>query len=148
MRDTVIILNDLIKISRDGELGFLQAAEHVQNQELKSLFQEKAEGCRHAVHVLQNYISDLDGEPMDTGSMLGAMHRGWVNIKSMVTGHDDHAILVECARGEDAAQKTYEDALKENLPDTIRTVIQHQYNEVQANHALVSSLCDRYATAV
>lgn len=148
MKDTVKILNDLIKISKDGELGFLQAADHVQDQELKSLFQEKATGCRHAIHVLQNHISDLSGEPMDTGSMLGAVHRGWINVKSMVTGHDDHAILVECARGEDAAQKTYEEALKEDLPANLRDVIQHQCNEVQANHALIKSLCDRYALAI
>lgn len=147
MKDTVTLLNDLIKISKDGELGFLQAAEHVHNQDLKSMFQEKAEGCRHAIHVLQNHITDLDGEPMDTGSMLGALHRGWVNIKSTLTGHDDHAILVECERGEDAAKKVYKEALNENLPREIRVTIQHQFDGVQANHDLICALRDRYATA-
>ena len=39
--------------------------------------------------------------------MAGALHRGWVDVKSAVTDHSDHAILAECERGEDAAKKNY-----------------------------------------
>lgn len=144
MENVVTVLNDLIKISKDGELGFLQAAENVQDQKLKSIFQEKAEGCRQAIHTLQSHINDLGSEATDTGSMLGAMHRGWVNVKSILTGYDDHAILIECKRGEDEAKKTYENALKENLPEDIRTTVQHQCEGVQANSDLIDSLCKQY----
>jgi len=29
------------------------------------------------------------------------MHRAWINIKSAITGMNEHAVLAECERGED-----------------------------------------------
>jgi uncharacterized protein (TIGR02284 family) len=41
------------------------------------------------------------------GSAMGAMHRGWVSIKSKLTTYDDKAVLEEAERGEDNAKARY-----------------------------------------
>ena len=41
-----------------------------------------------------------DSEPDNTGSIGGALHRGWIDLKSALGG-GDHAILAATETGED-----------------------------------------------
>jgi uncharacterized protein (TIGR02284 family) len=68
------------------------------------------------------------------------MHRAWTNIKSVITGMNEHAVLSECERGEDAAMAAYEAALKKRLPTDVRTLVERQYQGVKANHESVRNL--------
>ena len=84
----------------------------------------------------------LGGDPEKSGSVAGSLHRGWLNLKSALTGKDDHAVCRR-ERGEDGAVKNYKDALaKNNLPGDLRTIIQRQFAQVQAAHDQVGSLRD------
>ena len=142
-------LNNLIETSKDGEQGFRTSAENAQNAELKQLFMRRAEDCARGAAELQAIVARLGEEPEDSGSVAGAIHRGWVNLKAAVANRDDLAILEECERGEDVAKAAYRSALeKTDLPAEIRTVVQKQYDGVLRNHDEVRNLRDRYkATA-
>ena len=72
--------------------------------------------------------------------MSAAIHRGWMDIKSLVTGRDEEAILNECERGEDYAKEAYTDALKTNLPANIADVIGQQSQTILAAHNRIKSL--------
>jgi uncharacterized protein (TIGR02284 family) len=85
-------------------------------------------------------VRSLGGEPAQGGSIGGSMHRGWTNIKSAITGMNEHAVLAECERGEDAAKAAYEAALQKNLPADVRTILDRQYQGVKANHDRVRNL--------
>ncbi|MGI4852348.1 MAG: PA2169 family four-helix-bundle protein [Janthinobacterium lividum] len=142
--NVVSVLNKLIKTSKDGEQGFRNAAENVSNESLKQMFLEKAQGCKAAAQELQLHVTHEGEEPEESGSIMGAIHRGWMNVKSTIAGQDDHAILAECERGEDVAKATYANALKEDLPSDIRAVVQHQYQGVLSNHDQIRDLRDSY----
>ena len=76
MADQIIsILNDLVETSKDGEEGFRAAAEDPVNAELQALFLQRAEDCRSSVVDLQQFTTQLGGEPEKSGSIAGAMHR-------------------------------------------------------------------------
>lgn len=138
------ILNDLVETSRDGEKGFRTAAEDTKNAELKAVFLRRAQDCAKGAADLQQLVTRLGGHAEEGGSVAGAVHRGWVNLKSAVSGRDDLAILEECERGEDVAKAKYRKALEETLPDDIRVVVQRQYDGVMRNHDQVRDLRDRY----
>ena len=142
--DTRSVLNDLIETSKDGEKGFTRCAEETTNPQLKSIFLEGAERCRTGARQLQERVVALGGKPETGGSALGAAHRGWVDLKSAVTGRDDKAILEECERGEDVAKARYAAALKKDLPADIRSLVEQQYKGVIANHDRVKALRDQY----
>jgi uncharacterized protein (TIGR02284 family) len=67
-----------------------------------------------AVNELQAKVRSLGGDPERRGSVSGSLHRGWVNLKSTITGMSEEAVLAECERGEDVAKRAYEDALKKD----------------------------------
>jgi uncharacterized protein (TIGR02284 family) len=138
--DVISTLNNLITTSRDGEEGFRTCAENVKNPTLKAFFEQKAERCREGAVQLQQIVREMGGDPETGGSMSGAMHRFWMNIRGTISSMGDHAILDECERGEDSAKEAYEDALRAELPGDVRRVIENQYREVKTNHDRVKEL--------
>ena len=143
--DVIATLNDLIETSRDGEEGFRQCAGTVKNPNLKPFFDQKAERCREAVTQLTQIVREMGGDPEKSGSLSGTMHRFWVGLRGSISTMSDHAILAECERGEDAARRSYEKALAQDLPGDLRRVVERQYAEVKANHDKVREM--RNATA-
>jgi uncharacterized protein (TIGR02284 family) len=138
--DLISTLNDLIETSKDGEQGFRECANSVKSANLKAMFTEAGERCAQAATELQNKVRELGGNAESAGSMSGSLHRAWVNIKSTITGMDEAAILAECERGEDVAKNSYEAALRKDLPDGVRSIIERQYQGVKQNHDRVRML--------
>lgn len=140
------VLNSLIETCKDGQEGFRSAAEDVENPALKSLFSELSMQREQFASELQVLVRGFGEEYEKSGSVAGAMHRGWIDLKSALSSGDDHSVLVECERGEDSAVAEYQDALEhDELPENIQHAIQRQYIEVQAAHDRVRDLRDRLA---
>jgi uncharacterized protein (TIGR02284 family) len=145
--DIVDTVNRLIEVSKDGELGFRSAAESVNSMELQRLLLARAEACANAVAQLQLIVVQQGGRAGEHGSVTGALHRGWVAVRSTLSGQSDLAVLEECERGEDAALAAYRDATQTDLPLDVRLVVENQYAGVKQNHALIRSLRDRARVA-
>lgn len=143
-KDVIDALQDLVECCKDGEYGFRTSAEQATSSELKSVFQQRADDCRRGADELNAKIRALGGKAEDSGSALGAMHRGWVSVKSTLSTYDDKAVLEECERGEDNAMARYRKALKQQLPDDVRQVVERQAQAVQRNHDQVKRLRDQY----
>jgi dihydroorotate dehydrogenase (fumarate) len=105
------VLSHLIEVCKDGERGFLAAAERVGAPGLKSLFTElAAERARFAADLVP-HLQRLGGHADEDGTSAGTLHRGWIGLKGLVPGHHDHTIVTEAKRGEHAALSAYVDAL-------------------------------------
>lgn len=143
----ISVLNSLIETCKDGELGFKTAAEGLKSSSTKAKFLEYSRQRGEMVVELQSEVRRLGGDPEKSGSVSGSLHRGWLDIKSVITGKDDHAIIAEAERGEDVAKAAYETALKEALPATAQTVVQQQAAKVKLAHDTVRDLRDREKVA-
>jgi uncharacterized protein (TIGR02284 family) len=138
--EVISTLNNLIETARDGQNGFQTAAEGVKNSDLKSLFYAYSQERARFVGELQDEVRRLGGDPETTGSVAATLHRGWIDIKSAVTGGDEGSIISECERGEDSALKNYDAALEVDLPANIRSIIERQYVQVKDAHDQIRSL--------
>ena len=138
--DAISYLNNLIETCKDGQNGFQTAADGVQRSDLKTLFHTYAQQRAQFAAELQSEVRHLGGDPEKTGSVAATLHRGWINIKSAVTGKDDHAVIAECERGEDSAVNNYEEALKANLPANVRSIIQRQFTQIKEAHDRIRAL--------
>ena len=133
-------LNDLIETCKDGEQGFRTAAEAVQDTELRTLFNMYAQQRARFGGELNNEVLHRGGDPAKSGHVSATFHRGWINLKSMVTGKDDAAIVNECERGEDSAVANYQAALKKTLPSDLLAIVEEQYREVKQAHDTIRDL--------
>ena len=136
----ISVLNGLIETCKDGQVGFQTAAEGVKSAILKTLFSEFSLQRAQFAGVLQQEVNRMGGSPETSGSVSASLHRGWINIKSAVTGKDESAIVAECERGEDSARDAYQKALKEHLPVDVRSIVESQFLEVKQAHDQVRSL--------
>lgn len=128
-------LNDLIKIAKDGQEGFRSASENVRDSSLKTVFSGYSLQRAKFAGELQQLVIHLGEKEEKKSDLIGAVHRGWINLKGAITKGDDHAILSECERGEDAAVDAYKHALEnDDLPRNIRDTLTAQFAEVKAAH--------------
>lgn len=145
--DVIDVLKDLVECSKDGEYGFRACAEQAKREDLKSTFLQRADDCRRAAQELNECLRNYGASIEDGGSAMGAMHRGWVAIKSKLTAYDDKAVLEEAERGEDNAKARYTKALQKNLPADVRALVERQLQGVQRNHDQVKLLRDQFRAA-
>ena len=141
-KDYISTLNNLIETCKDGEQGFRKDAENVKRSDLRTLFSEYATQRSQFASELQMEVTRLGGDAEKSGSVSGALHRGWMNVKGAVTSKDDHSILEEAERGEDSAVKNYQEALGEDLPRDLRAIVEKQYQWIQQAHQRIRSLRD------
>ena len=148
MSNPVSILNDLIETLKDGQEGFRAAAEDVDSSNLKTLFGELSLQRSKFAGELQMLARTLSGEePEKSGSVAGAVHRGWIDLKAALVSRNEHAILAECERGEDSAVAAYRDALDSgSLPSSVVTAVQVQADAVKAAHDRIRDLRDATAS--
>ena len=144
------VLEDLIETLEDGANGFEQAADLLRDGEgahpLASEMRDLAEQRRRFSAELRE-IAAKNGDPVEeAGSVGGAIHRAWMELKDGATGADSHAILAAAETGEDHAVSEYEDALdRDDLVGAAREAVIRQANSIRAAHDKVKGLRDGLA---
>jgi uncharacterized protein (TIGR02284 family) len=140
---TLKTLNDLIEVLKDGEQGFKTAASDVKAPELSLVFTRYAVQRAEFASALQARVLDLGADVEKSGSIVGTIHRGWINLKSALSTNEPHAVLAEAERGEDSAVAAYRKALEVPSPDAAtQDIVSRQYADVKAAHDHVKMLRD------
>ena len=145
---TTRTLNDLIETCKGGMKGYETAAGRVEDPQLKSEFsrlsQHRATFANELESTARQYgitaqnDNTIEGVAMDAPS---AMHRGWMNLKSAITGNSNEAILSECENGDAAALETYEEALAvQTLPLDLINLIEKQHQQILEAKNHITSL--------
>ncbi len=138
--ETIEHLNALIAAARDGEEGYRNAAEHVNDTHFQTVFAEYAKQRAGFVHDLQAEVKRLGGEPDASGTMIAAVHRGWLDLKSVLTGGNAASIVAACETGEDSAAAAYERVVNLDISGEARTLIEKQWNQIQEAHRRMLNL--------
>jgi uncharacterized protein (TIGR02284 family) len=132
---TIQDLQDLTQICHDGELGYLTAAEHVGNSQLKTVFTNYAKQRTGFVRDLQAEVQRLGGAPLDPSSLIGTLHRGWIDLKAVVSGGSGEAIVAACETGEDHAAAAYERVVDLELSGQTNAIVEKQWEAIKEAHA-------------
>ncbi|RKP44890.1 PA2169 family four-helix-bundle protein [Trinickia fusca] len=140
----IAVLNDLAETSKDSERDFRKAAGETLSRQLRPLFTSRANDCSHDALELGDIVARLGGRPHTHGTLTGALHRGWLDLRTVFAARDDREIIEERTKGEELARKHYREALDEDLPADVRLIVERQYRGVLYNHARLDELRVRY----
>lgn len=133
-------LNHLIEVSKDGEKGYLAASEDSPDPSTKDLLLRFSEVRGKFVQELQP-LAALGGEtPKDSGSIQGAIHRGWINLKSTLASRETLAVLEECEVGDSHAFKVYTEAIATKTLGQAESVVQNQLDRISADLSQIKLL--------
>jgi uncharacterized protein (TIGR02284 family) len=129
------VTTDLIQTLKDGQKGFADAAERLAESDradlaptFAELSAQRAEFARELETMAAAYGDDID----ESGSIAGAIHRGWIGLKDAVTGSSAGAIIDAAVTGEEHAVAEFEKALEEKISDGLRAKVQTQFFAVRA----------------
>ncbi len=124
--ETLKILDDLIQTAKDGTEGYRLAAESVEDADLASIFTAFSAQREAFVSELQGLAAGFGGDPADSATVVGTLHRGWINLKQAISSNDRAAVLAECQRGDEHAVESYEDAIGTPLPEPVQQILRPQ----------------------
>ncbi len=128
------LLNHLIESCKDGEHGFIHAAELVSDPGLKTLFSDLAGRRARAAEELLPHAQRFGGSAASDGTTAASVHRRWMDVRSNLSGHDDRTILKEAQRGDAITLAAYKTALDGLLPPSVRDLVERQFAEVRDTH--------------
>lgn len=141
-------LNTIITTLYDGENGFKEAAEEIDNTALATRFRNLAKQRYDFGHEIKPLIKQLGGEVDKGGSTAASLHRAWIDLKSAIGSNDEKAILNECVRGEESAVNTYQDVINNgNLSADDQGVLRRQLGFITTSLNEMRRLSENYATA-
>jgi uncharacterized protein (TIGR02284 family) len=125
-------LQDLSARAHDSEQGYRRSAQDASDSDLKQQFEQLAEERSAMAAELDRLLRENGGEPGATGgSLTGAAHRMWTDLRAALSRNNRQAILAEVVRGESAAEEAYDDALRHDLPIDVRQVVREQHRRVR-----------------
>lgn len=142
---TIDVLNTLIQINNDRIEGYDTAFKETEEQDLKSHFSHFMLTSQKCKQELVDEVTRLGGEPTESTRVSGKFFRVWMDVKAAITGKDRKAILGSCEYGENVADETYQDVLKNELQHLIfqqQSMINAQHALLKADRDLVKSMHD------
>ncbi|MGJ8592604.1 MAG: ferritin-like domain-containing protein [Aquaticitalea sp.] len=136
-------LNDLLEKTYDAEKGFKKASENAKHAGLKSYFGNKAQERYDFGHQLKSELKSFGQEPDKGGSVTGAAHRTWMEVKSWFSADEDESMLEEAIRGEKASVEEYREVLEETtLPVSTKEILLQQKNTIEKGLSNIKRLED------
>ncbi len=137
------VAKELAETLTDGERGFASAAERLRESDrsewaaaLQRLSEQRADFRREIVALGHEYGDHVD----ESGSVAGALHRGWISLKDALTGDDAGGVLAAAVTGEDHAVSEYEKALDQDISSGFRELVVRQHAAVLAARDEVKAL--------
>jgi uncharacterized protein (TIGR02284 family) len=127
-------LREIVDACRDGENGYGQAAQDVQDPRLKELFSIYSNQRRGFADAIERQFIALGGTPRQGKTLSGRIHRKWLEVRATIDHGGAVSMLAECERGENTARAKYEHALSIPMPDYLRDILLDQLAEIRLAH--------------
>lgn len=108
-KEIISDLKELLSIVNDGKEGYESSSETTENIELKGVFLKYSAQRAAYAEELRAHIAVHGAEAEnESGGVLGALHRTWIDIKEALSSKEDAAVLEAVVTGEKSAIETYD----------------------------------------
>lgn len=140
---TVSTLNDLLNITNDRIQGFAKVEEKVWDSYsgLKNDYDQMVRESQTMKSDLMGLITERGGNPDDSSTTAGALHRTWIDIKNSFGVDHAESTLENVVFGEKAAIDAYQEALQSgNLCPQSTVVVADQLVKLRASYGKFETL--------
>ena len=138
-------LNDLLEKNYDAEKGYKKAAENAKDPALKNFFNRKAQTRYNFGKEIKSELQRFGVDPDKGGSVTGAAHRTWMDVKAFFSSDNDESMLEAAITGEKASLEDYQEALNDEepyIPKDTQQLLRNQCNMIQTDLSTVKRLED------
>lgn len=142
----VSAIEDLIEICRNGQNGYKDGAEHAKDSQVREFLNTVSlERAKFAGDLENEAIRMGKSDVKRSGTTLGALHRGWTDLKANLGGGDD-SILSSMETGDKFAQEHYQKYLNDKqIPGDLLGIIRNQAQSIEGTLERVKAMRGRRA---
>jgi uncharacterized protein (TIGR02284 family) len=138
--DKTHALNNLIEICRDGINFYRDAAEKIDDAQLKALFQRMAQAKADLVQSLATEVRLEGGKPADKGTLVGEFQKLYGELRAKF-GDKRYGFVAELEQLEDRLMAAFQRAaFDDDSPLPVRTAASMHLPEVRACHEEMARL--------
>ncbi|UOU97497.1 PA2169 family four-helix-bundle protein [Chryseobacterium daecheongense] len=137
IEQTISVLNDLLHITNDRIEGFEKVEGKIWEKypDVKGEYDHMISQSKIMKIELINLITEINGQPQDSPSVAGTLHRAWIDLKNSFLPANVESTLENVVFGEKAAIKTYEDAIKSgNLSERILEIVTEHLKNIKESY--------------
>lgn len=135
LREEIInTLNDLLTRNFDAAKGYREAANDINELDIRTWLLRNAETRDKFISDLEKAILAGGGTPDRGSSLLGTLHRAWLDLKADISQYDTATVLEECKRGEERALEDYLKVIEtQSMSPDLRAMIKSQHDQIEAS---------------
>ncbi|ARS36309.1 PA2169 family four-helix-bundle protein [Pontibacter actiniarum] len=124
----VDVLQELNQFVNDRIEGYKHAASVTKDPAHASYYKDLINQSQNFSNEINSSISSMGGSTQNSTTAKGKIFRGWMDVKSSITGSDEEAVIKSNLTGEEWAQKAYNDALdhRGELPQNVVQMVEKQ----------------------
>jgi len=135
-------INKILSYLYDSYYGYKESASAVADERLKTFFQNLVEKRKSMIDELKNSANLPNDETTSSGSMLGSLHRIFVDLKGLITNGNVDAIINEVKRGENTTIEAYKEAIREISSEqpNVTSLLKKQMIDIEKNIVQIDAL--------
>lgn len=122
--DPVVAVNEVIVACQEVADYYADASNHVDDDNLKSLFNNLAAQRRQAADQLAGIIRDQGGLPRSADIDQEQLQLLWSHLKQTLAGHDDKVLIDDILQQESQLQQITDAALAISVSADSRRIIE------------------------
>lgn len=103
-------VRELVSINRDAAKGFKTAADSIDDPAVSSMFLKQSSERESFAQDLLGLAGSKREEVDKGGSVTGAVHRWWLDLKGTMSSDSLQSVLEEAERGEEKALEAHREA--------------------------------------
>jgi uncharacterized protein (TIGR02284 family) len=149
LKDDIEKLNYLLRMEHNAIRGYEHAIENVGHESLKSRLEAYRQAHSERATRLSNLINANSGEPVMGGTIAGALHRNWLDLKAAAASNNAEAVLEAVVFGERNLDEAYEDMLNngELASQRLHDTLARMHQEVHSLRETTESLAQTYGVS-
>jgi uncharacterized protein (TIGR02284 family) len=133
------VIKNLIETCRNEQAGYLIAAEHARNAELRAFFSNQSmERARFAAE-LEGAARRGGTQLIRSSGIVDRINRAWVELKQRLSA-GDAGVLDSVENGERDARNQYRQAVSAELPPEVQAIVERQSESISAAYDQVCAL--------
>lgn len=134
MAELIPTLHDLAQICCDGEAFYREAAEKMQNPDLRQAVQEVGRIRGALCRDFAAYLRAQGENPSGSGTIYGALHKLYADLRAQFSADGDRIYVTELEEAEDRLLHAMEEAILTLEPSEARAVLRQYMPAARAAH--------------
>ena len=131
MTKSATTLNELIEITRDGQVFYSDAVNRVDNPHLKIVFRGMIDAKSKLINALSGHVRMQGEQPSTDGTFAGSFRKLYAETKVRLSDHKDATFVAQLEQSEDRLLQAFERAARASSDPALQQIIARHLPKVR-----------------